>query len=125
MNLAQADSIFGNISPPPGVGLYDTRAGGQIGLMYFISNAIKLATLVAGLWVLLNFVMAGYEFLKSSGDSAAYGKVAKRLTMSVVGLVIIIAAYAIVGVIGLLFFGDAGFILNPTIQGPGFTPASG
>ncbi len=111
-------TIFGQIETPPGVTLFNAQGTNGIGLIPFISNLIKLATIVAGLWVMINIILAGYIFITSSGDSSAYGKVKDKITMSVIGLIIIVAAYTITALVGLLFFGDAGYILSPNISGP-------
>ncbi len=87
--------------------------------MVFVSNILQFATLAAGLWTLFNFVLAGYTYITSSGDSSAHGKVKDKITMSVLGIVIIVASYTAAGIIGLVFFGRADYILNPTISGPG------
>lgn len=116
--LAQAD-IFGEVTPPAGVGQFDQAAGGgdAIGLLVFISSGIRLFTIVAGLFVMLNFFLAGYEYI-TAGDSKAHQKVRERLTTSIIGLVIIVSAYTVIGLIGLIFFGNAGYIINPVITGP-------
>lgn len=115
------DSIFGTVSPPPGVGSYNDAAGqaaNDIGLVLFLSNLIRIVTIVGGVAVMINFIYAGWIYLTSSGDSSAHKKVVDILTFSVIGLVIIVASYAAASLIGLLFFDDATFILNPTICGP-------
>jgi hypothetical protein len=115
--LAQgtANEALGQITKPQGVAQFDAAAGGGIGLLVFISTLIQIFTVVAGVWVFFQFLMAGYEFLISNGDTAAYGKARDRITMSVLGLIIITAAYTIAALVGLLFFGDATYILNPQI----------
>jgi len=110
-----ADETFGKIAKPVGVGRFDAATGG-IGLLGFVSALIQLGTVVAGLWVMFNFIMAGYTYITSSGDSAAHGKVAQKITNSVAGLIIIVLAYAFAALIGLLFFGKADYILNPTLR---------
>ena len=110
--------IFGTVEAPPGVEQYTSSAGGGIGIIFFISNLIKLGTVIAGIWVLFNFLTAGFTFLSSGGDSSAYSKVSSKLTMSVIGLAIIVSAYAIAGVIGLIVFGRADYILSPEVVGP-------
>lgn len=112
-------SLFGEIKKPPGVAGFDS--GGGIGILAFVSAIINLLTIVAGIWVLFNFVLAGYQYITSSGDTSAHGKVRDRITMSVLGLIIIASAYTIMAVIGLLFFGNAAFFLNPTLSGPAGT----
>ncbi len=118
--IAQADTseIFGTVEAPKGVAAFNEQAGGGIGLLIFISNMIKLGTVIAGIWVLFNFIQAGFTYITSSGDSGAHKKVTDQLTMSVIGLVIIVTAYTLIAVISLLLFGKADYILNPTICGP-------
>jgi hypothetical protein len=110
-------SIFGSVSAPPGVADYDAQVGG-IGLVLFLSNLIKIVTIVGGLFVMVNLIRAGWTYISSSGDASAHEKVANTITFSVVGLAIIVASYAGAALIGLIFFGDATFILSPTICGP-------
>lgn len=117
--LAQVDTVIGKVEMPEGVSRanYDKNKG----LMQFISNLIKFATIAGGLFVLYNLVMAGFIFLSKSGDSNAYAQLTEKITMSVMGLAVIALAYTIIGLIGLIIFKDAGYILNPTIHGPGTT----
>lgn len=108
-----ADSDFGTIAPPPGVDKYNQEA--EIGIIIFMSNIIRLATVVAGIWTLINFVLAGWIYLTNSNSSDAGQKASQKMINTVIGLVIIVLAYSIAGLIGLLVFGDATYILNPTI----------
>lgn len=114
---AQAD-IFGKISAPAGVDKYNAKAGvGGIGLILFVSNLIRLTTVVAGIWVFINFIMAGWIYITSSGDASAHAKVSSKMTMSIMGLMIIVGAYTIAALLGLIIFGDASYILNPKLKG--------
>ena len=115
---AEGDSVFGNIDAPPGVAELnkDERAGESgIGLLIFISNMIKMASVVAGVWVMFNFITAGFTYVTANGDSSAYSKIGEKLSLSVTGLLLIVAAYTIAGIISLLIFGDATYIINPQI----------
>jgi hypothetical protein len=112
--IAQANSVFGQISPPPGVAAYDDDVGG-IGIVRFFSVLLQIATLFAGIFVLYQFVMAGFEYITGDGSASSATKVREKLTSSIVGLVIIVASYAIAALIGLLVFGDATFIINPNL----------
>jgi hypothetical protein len=116
-----SSTIFGTVSPPPGVADFNnqvTGAGEHIGLIIFLSNAIKLATVVAGLWTFYNFVTAGYIYITEAGQSNAQTKVKDQITMSVLGLLLIVVSYTIISLISLFFFHDATYILNPKIEGP-------
>jgi len=116
--IAATTSVFGEVSPPPGVTDYDTAAGG-IGLVLFLSNLIKIITVAGGIFVMGNILYAGWIYISSSGDVSAHEKVTNTVTYSVVGLAIIVGSYAAAALAGAIFFGDANFILSPTICGPG------
>jgi len=115
--LATADTVFGSVSPPPGVADYDDAAGG-IGLIPFFSNLIRIITIAGGIFVMINILYAGWIYISSSGDASAHEKVANTVTYSVIGLAIIVFSYSAAAIAGMIFFGDATFILNPTICGP-------
>ncbi len=115
--LATADPIFGEVEAPPGVAAYDAAADG-IGLVLFLSNIIRIVTIVGGIFVMINILYAGWIYISSSGDAGAHKKVADTVTFSVMGLAIIVGSYAAAALAGLIFFGDAAFILTPTICGP-------
>lgn len=114
-----ATDIVGTIKAPVGVDKFNAASiaagSGNIGLIIFISNLIRLATIIAGIWVLFNFVTAGYTYITSQGEAKAADQVKNQITSSVLGLIIIVAAYTVIAIISFLLFGDAGFILNPSI----------
>jgi len=114
------NDIFGEIKAPVGVEEYNTGSGAVAGFgaLVFFSNMIKVATVGAGIFVMVNFIMAGYIYITSAGDTGAHKKVSDKITMSIIGLVLIVSAYTIAGLIGLILFGDASYILSPTVQGP-------
>lgn len=114
-----ASNPFGTVDAPPGVANFDNQAGGDIGILVFLSQVISILTVIAGLWVFFNLIFAGFKFVTAGGDAGAYKQVRDSITMSVIGLVLIISAYTIIAILGLLFFGDASYFLNPTLTGPG------
>lgn len=113
--------VFGKIEPPAGVDKYNSTpeaaAAGGVGLILFVSNIIRFATVIAGIWVFVNFILAGWTYITSSGDAGAHKKVSEKLTMSVMGIMIIVGAYTVAALIGLIVFGDAKYILSPTLKG--------
>lgn len=120
-------SIFGTVQPPIGVSEFDAASvaagGSNFGLILFISNVIKLGTLIAGLWVLFNIISAGLSYISAQGDSSVPDKAKDQIVHSVIGLGIIVFSYLIIALISFFFFGRADYILNPTITGPrGATP---
>lgn len=116
--IVQPTSVFGNIEAPPGVAELNQQSDSGIGLILFFSNLIKLISVVAGLWTMFNFILAGFTYITSADNSGAIEKIGTKLTLSVVGLAIIVASYTIAAIIGLILFGDASFIINPQIPSP-------
>lgn len=121
--MAQGESVFGKIEEPVGVAAYNQDAPNNIGLLKFISNMIKIASIVAGVWVMFNFITAGFTYVTSAGDSSAYGKIGEKLSYSVSGLLLIVASYTLAGIVSLIVFGNATYILNPEIPTAIETPA--
>lgn len=115
--LADAGDIFGQVKPPVGVSAYDTAAGG-IGLVLFLSRIIRLVTIVGGLFVMVNLIYSGWLFISSSGDIGKTTQAVNNIVYSLIGLVVIVGSYAIAGILGMIFFGDATYIINPVICGP-------
>lgn len=116
---APVASSIGELLPPPGIATYSASTSANtrtIGILNFISSMVRLIMIIAGVWSTIMILLAGYIFISSSGDSGSYQKVRNQLTNAVVGLVIIMFTYTIVGLISLILFGDAGFILNPDIS---------
>ena len=112
-----AEPIFGSVSPPPGVASFNAASPSGIGLILFVSNLIKIITIIAGLFGLFNIISAGYTFLGSNGNPKAAEEATTRLFMSLIGLLVIVGAFGITSIVSLLMFGDATFILNPQIPG--------
>ncbi len=111
---ADIDQTFGTIDAPPGVAEFNQQAGG-IGIILFFSNLIRLITVVAGLWTMINFIIAGFTYVTSADNPSAIEKIGPKLSSSVIGLAIIVASYTLAAVLGLILFGDASFIISPEI----------
>ncbi len=108
--------LFGTIEPPVGVEKYQSQIGpGEIGIILFVSNVIRLITIVAGIWTMLNFILAGWLYITSSGDADTGSKVSTKMINSVMGFAIVALSYTIAAIVGLLVFGDASYIINPQL----------
>ncbi|MCA9368848.1 MAG: hypothetical protein H6773_04550 [Pseudomonadales bacterium] len=106
-------AVIGEVEPPPGVAEYNDLAGGEIGLFFFLSRIINLASIIGGIIVMWNFLSAGFTYVTSAGNTGAHEKVRDKLTWGLVGLAIIASFYLITALIGTLFYGSATAILNP------------
>ena len=110
--------FFGTVEPPAAIQKYDAASGGNIGLLLFMSNIVRLVTIVAGLFSFFNIIMAGFKYITSANDAKGVEQAWKSIYMSLIGLLVIVLAVAVTGVVSWLLFGDATYILNPTIKGP-------
>ena len=118
-NRACGSTIIGKATPPQGVIDYNfevAQSGGRIGVILFVSRILKIMTILAGIWVMANFIMGGIDFITNAGNTETMSKVKDKLTYSLIGIILIVSAYTVAGIIGLVFFGDAGFILNPDLE---------
>lgn len=116
------DDPIGTIIKPDAVRNFDTAGNvgeGEIGILSFMSTMITYMTVVAGVWAIVNLLLAGYTYVTSSGNSQTHTKVRDRLTMTVLGLVLMVTVYAVAAILGTIFFGNSLYFLNPEIQGPG------
>lgn len=102
-------NVFGTINKPIS---YAGLEGG--GLSNFISNLLALLATLGGLFVFINFIIAGYQYLSANGNPQNIANAGNKMLYSVIGLVIIAAAFVIASIVGLVFFGDAGYLLSPT-----------
>lgn len=114
---------LGGVKPPASINRFNLWSSVQgndpkaIGLLSFVSLLLRLFAIVCGIWTMFNFLMSGYTLISSQYDTKAQTEVKDKLTMTVIGLVIIVGAYTMAGLFGLIFFGDASAIINPKLQG--------
>lgn len=119
MMILQILSIIGNINPPD----YLTKGYGEVGdtgggLVGFLNNVIKFITIAAGLFAVINFILAGYGIMSSSGDPEKLSKAQNKIWFSIIGLILIVAAFTFATVIGWVVFHDPTIIISPKIYGP-------
>lgn len=110
-------SLFGKINPPPGVSKYTTGQPGS-GLIIFFNNLLKLLVVVAGLFALLQLILAGYGFISASGDPKRMQDSWNKIWQSALGLLVVACSFVLAAVLGKVIFGDPGAILHPKIYGP-------
>lgn len=94
----------------------------ETGLLFFLSNIVKFITVAAGLFAFFNLVIAGFTYVTSGSNKDAVAQAWARINFSLIGLVLIVAAFLITAVVSQLLFGRWDAILQPTIYGPGGTP---
>lgn len=107
--------IIGKIPLPGPLAKYGSY---EVGLVQFLNNIVKFLIVVAGLYALLNLILAGYSFMSAGGDPKAIEKAWAKIWQSLVGLLIIAGSFVLAAIFGWLIFGDATAILRPKVYGP-------
>jgi len=107
--------VIGNIESPLSNSGYKTIKEG--GLTLFLSNLILLLIILAGLFSVVNFILAGYLYLGSNGNPQKLQAAGNKILQSLIGLAIVAAAFIIAGLIGYLFFQNATFLFHPIFGG--------
>lgn len=117
--MTYLESIFGNIDNPlKTINPYGYSGIAEGGLVGFLNNVFRLLFVVAGLYALINFILAGLGYLSAEGDAKKTEMAWNKIWQSLVGLLIIVSAFVLAAIFGYLLFGSAGAILNPKIYGP-------
>lgn len=94
------------------LGADDTAASsGTLFTTYFLRvwNAVFM---IGALMVLINFIWGATTWITGGNDSAKIQKARDRMVQSVIGLIILVSSFALIGFISMLFFGDDFNILN-------------
>ncbi len=110
-----AKDIVGTITNP----LSSSYGGVNAGLIPFFTNILRLVFVGAGIYALVNLIIAGFQYMSAGGDTKLLTAAWARIWQTLLGLVIIVGSFALAALFGYLIFGDAGYILNPVIYGPG------
>lgn len=85
-------------------------------LVKMLNLGLQVVFIVAGIWALVNFIIAGFKFITAGGDSKKISEATSKITMTVIGLAIIVATPLIAMVLGTVFFGDPTAIISPKIK---------
>jgi hypothetical protein len=106
-----ANSIIGPVQNP--LPQY-SGANGQ-GLFVFLGNVLKLVGTIAGIYMIVQLITAGFLYISASGDEKKTSQAWSQIWQSVMGMVIIASAFVITSVIERL----TGIkIISPVIYGP-------
>lgn len=104
---------FGTINQPAALGNFGTVEGGAIGVL--LNLIFNVMIVVAGIYALFNFILAGYAFLSAGDDPKQIQGAWAKIYQSVIGLLIAAGALVLAAVFGIIIFGDAGALLFPEI----------
>jgi hypothetical protein len=97
---------IGDVSGLSGQGAMDKFTGA-------ISSIIGFLTILAAIWFFFQFTIGGISWITAGGDKQKLTQARDKLTNAFVGLVIVVAGWAVLALAGQFFGWD---ILNPTVD---------
>lgn len=106
--------ILGPITPPVNNPYFNSPRGQ--GLFLFLGNIFKLVAVIAGIFMILQFITAGYGYISANADPKKIEAAWAKIWQSILGLVIIASAFVLTSLVER-FTGLN--ILNFQIWGPG------
>lgn len=112
-NLLSDNSLFGTVSPPSPLARFGNEPGIAVGT--FLNLVLKTLIVIAGVWTLINLVLAGYAFLSAGDDQKKIQGAWAKIWQSLLGLAFAAGAFVLAAIFGKLIFGEWDFILSPTI----------
>ena len=108
--------IIGEVKPPPIEGFKGLTEGG---LTTFINNILKLLIVGAGIYSVINLVLAGYAFMSAGDDPKKVAGAWQKIFQTLIGLAFAAGAFVLAAIFGQLIFGDPTALLQLKIFGPG------
>lgn len=86
----------------------NTAVGTQLNKV--ISTIIGVMTAAAAIWFIFQFIIAGFQWIQSGGEKNNLEQARDKITNALIGLIIVVSAWIVMGVIGKIFGLE---ILNP------------
>lgn len=82
-------------------------------LELFISNMLGLGTVVGSIVFIIYFLLGAISWIGAGGDTSKINKARDQMIQGALGLIVLVAMYAIIGLIGTIVGLD---ILNPATE---------
>lgn len=112
-NLQSLAFTFGKIEAPDAISKYSSEPGVALGTL--LNNFLKILIVGAGIYSLINLLMAGYAFLSAGDDPKKMAGAWNKIFQTLIGLAFAAGAFVLAAIFGLLLFGDTGALLKPSI----------
>lgn len=114
-NFLAQDNPFGNIKAPAGLSKYVGDPDKNLGQL--LNTVLRTLIVGAGIYALINLVLAGYAFMSAGEDSKKVAGAWAKIYQTLIGLAFAAGAFVLAAIFGQLIFKDPSFILNPQIPG--------
>jgi hypothetical protein len=104
-------TIFGSINPPAFLnGLNATTFFGKL-----LDRTVKLLVIGAGVYALINLILAGYSFMSAGDDPKKVATAWSMIYQTIIGLAVAAGAFVLAAIFSKLLFGNYMFLLQPQI----------
>lgn len=116
-NLIAQANPFGTVTIPGKLtSIYGAEAGPAFGKL--IQFGLRALVVGAGIYALFNLVLAGYSFMSAGDDAKKVSGAWAQIYQTLIGLAFAAGAFVLAAIFGQLIFGEATFLLKPTIPTP-------
>ncbi len=88
------------------------------GIVKLLNSGIQIIFLIAGIYAFFNIAIAGFMFINARGDAKQIESAWYKIWQSMAGLAIVIISFIAAVVLGQVFFGNPGAILNLELTAP-------
>lgn len=112
-NLLAESTQIGGLTPPSEAFSKNSELSANYAasnLEKFISNVVGALTVIASLFFIFYFVMGGLNWVTAGGDKGKVDKARDQMVQGVIGMIVIVISYGLLGVIGQFVGLD---LLNP------------
>jgi hypothetical protein len=86
------------VNPPAGL-----PAGGLPTAAKVIGNALTIMLIIAVILTLIYLILGGIAWIQSGGDKQKVSQARSRITYAIIGLIVALASFFIINVIGYFF----------------------
>lgn len=107
------DNPFGKINVP--TTNFGSNDNPTLAIGNLVNLGFRLLIIGAGIFAVINFILAGYSFLSAGDDPKKVASAWSMIWQSILGLAVAAGAFILAAVINGLIFGGSFNILKPTL----------
>lgn len=105
--------VVGKVNPPEAISKFGLVEEGAIGKLLDI--IIRTLIIGAGLYALINLILAGYAFISAGDDPKKVADAWAKIWQTLLGLAVAAGSFILAAIFGKLVFDDYLFLLKPKI----------
>jgi len=105
--------VFGSINQPEAISKFGSVESGAIGKL--LDLIIRTLIIVAGVYALINLILAGYAFISAGDDPKKIAGAWAKIWQTLLGLAVAAGSFVLAAIFGQLIFGRYDFLLKPII----------